>query len=408
MALIADYTPQIAAALGPSDRIGIVYYKQDSGTLPDGGGGDVSYGVQYMEWQNGSVTVQPEVVQIVHNAYGISVAFQANGQPAVAYLGGPRDLMVSTSWWNNDATTAYRTGPNAWTEHIAVMDSTEAAGGNPVSDNGYLVGIYPALGFDSTNKAYLTYRDCHNGQSIGTGDYNASDLELAEGGPTAWTHTKLVAGGNDKRAWGGHSRMIMVGDQPALVQDRVIGVPSGPGTDVYFLKRDAGAGGAPSWSPATIVSAAGDTSSGPSLAYDPSSAKYGVAFADRNAVGGQALYFAESVTAANGNVSFPIKDVILQLGSAGWYPSIAYDPVNNEPVIASHLCSVRPGVGQISSCPSAEDELQVSQRTGGYWYHTTVDTGGGLQPQLFYLSTGKRVIVYKDPRSGTVRISVEQ
>lgn len=404
MALIADYTPQIAATLGPNDRIGIVYYKQDSGTTPDGGL-DTSWAVQYLEWQGGSVTVQPEVVQSVHNAYGIAVAFQTSGQPAVAYLGGPKDLMVSASWWNNDAVAAYRTGPNAWTEHIAAMDSTEAAAGNPVSDNGYLVGIYPSLAFDSTNKGYLAYRDCHNGQSIGTGDYNASDLELAEGGPTGWTHTMLVPGGNDKRAWGGHSKMIMVGDQPALVQDRVIGVPSGSGTDVYFLRRDGGSG-SPSWSPAIIVSAAGDTSSGPSLAYDGT--KFGVAFSDRNAVGGQALYFAESTRTPDGGVAFPVKDVILQNGSSGWYPSAAYDPVNLEPVVVYHVCSVRPGVSQISSCPATEDELQLSQRTGGYWYPKTVDTAGGLQPQLFYLSTGKRVIVYRDPRYGTVRIAVEQ
>jgi hypothetical protein len=77
-------------------------------------------------------------------------------------------------------------------------------------------------------------------------------------------------------------------------------------------------------------------------------------------------------------------------------------------MIAYHVCSVRPGVSQLFSCPSGEDELQLSYRTGGYWYPITVDTAGGLQPQMFYLSTGKRVIVYKDPRSGTVRISVEQ
>src|SRR5439155_22991129 len=44
-ALIADYTPQLAAALGPNDRIGIVYYKEDAGTDRDGGP-DTSWAVQ--------------------------------------------------------------------------------------------------------------------------------------------------------------------------------------------------------------------------------------------------------------------------------------------------------------------------------------------------------------------------
>lgn len=404
MTLGSDFTPQIAAALGPNDRVGIAYLKEDAGTFPDGGP-DISYAVQYLEWQNGAVTAGPEVVKVIHNADGLSVAFQANGQPAVAYLGGPTDLALSTYWWNNDAVASYRTGTNAWTEYTAAQNSGDAPGTNPVSINGYLVGIYPALAFDSTNKGYLAYRDCHFGQSVGTGDYNGSDLELAEGGPTSWNHVSLVEGGNDKRAWGGHTRMLMVGDQPALVQDRVIGVPNGYGTDVYFLRRDAGSGN-PSWSPAIIVSAAAQVSPGPSLAYDGT--KYGVAFTDLQAVGGQALYFAESARTPDGGVSFPLKDVVVQAGSSGWYPTVAYRPSTKDPSIAYHVCSVRTGFTDFKNCPAAEDELQLSERVGGYWYPTTVDTAGGFQPHLFYLSTDKRVVVYRDPRYGTVRIAVEQ
>jgi len=404
MALYGDYTPQIAAAKGPNDRIGIVYFKADAGLLPDGGP-DLSYQVQYMEWQNGSVTVQPEVVQTVHNANGLSVAFQANGQPAVAYLGGPADLTVSTYWYNSDATTAYRTGPNAWTEHIAVQMSNEALGSNGVSNSGYLVGLDPALAFDSTNKAYLAYRDCHNGQSIGTGDYNASDLELAENGPSSWAHVMLVEGGNDKRAWGGHNRMMMVGDQPAMVLDREVGAATYYGTDVYFLRRDAGSGN-PSWGVPILVSTAAKVSGGPSIAHDGT--RYGVAFSDLDAVGGQAMYFAESSSTPDGGVAFPAKDVVLQGGSGGWYPSAAYRPSTKDPSIVYFVCSVRTGVNDYKSCPAAEDELQISERLGGYWYPTTVDTGGGFQPTLFYLSNDKRVVVYRDPRYGTIRIAVEQ
>jgi len=408
MALIQDFTPQIAAALGPNDRIGIAYLNQDAGTFPDGGP-DISYSVQYMEWQNGSVTVQPEVVTVVHNADGLSVAFQANGQPAVAYMGGPKDIAISTFWWNNDTAASYRTGPNAWTEHIAVVNSDEAFGSNGVSNSGFLVGLYPALAFDSTNKGYLVYRDCHNGQSVGTGDYNASDLELAEGGPSAWSHVMLVEGGNDKRSWAGHLRMLMVGDQPALVQDRVIGVPQGYGTDVYFQKRDAGSGN-PSWGSAIIVSAAAQVSPGPSLAHDGT--RYGVAFTDlqvsAGAGGGQALYFAESVPAANGTVAFPTKDVVVQAGSSGWWPSAAYRPSTKDPSIAYYECSVRNGYTEFRNCPPAEDALLIAERVGAFWNPTTIDTAGGFQPHLFYLSNDKRVVVYRDPRYGTVRIAVEQ
>jgi hypothetical protein len=35
-----------------------------------------------------------------------------------------------------------------------------------------------------------------------------------------------------------------------------------------------------------------------------------------------------------------------------------------------------------------------------------VDRGGALQPRLHWLSNGRRVVVYKDPRSGALKQAV--
>jgi len=400
MHVLSDFTPQISAALGPNDRIGIAYFNEDAGTGPDGGL-DVSYAIQYLEWQNGQVTVGPEVIRIVHNVSGVSVAFQGNGQPAVAYLGGERDDAISVSWWQHDAALAYRSGSGTWTEQIAAVNSGDAPAGNPVSDNGFIMGLYPGLVFDGAT-AYLVYRDVHYGQSV-LGDYDGSDFELASGGPTAWNHRVLIPGGNNKRFWGGHPHLIMGNGRPAVVSDRVLSLPAAAGQDVLFQRR---ADGGTAWSsPPVLVATAGDTTSGPALAWE-SGEHFGVAWADRLDVNGQGLFFSETPLTGG---AFLGRDPVVQSGSTGWYPSLAFDPgFGHDPVIAYYVCSVRGGVAQLVSCPVAEDELAISRRTGMYWYPTTVDLEGALQPKLFYLSTGKRVIVYKDPKRGTVRIAVEQ
>lgn len=394
--LLEDFTPQLSAAVGPGDRIGVAYFRPDASVLPDGGT-EPYYDLDYLEWQGGQVT-RRERIAWVFNVNGVSLAYQSNGEPAVAYLGGPWRQMESVYWRNSDAVLSYRQAGGTWTEQTAVLISGEAPSpGNPSSTNGYLVGLYPALTFDG-NTAYFAYRDGHFGQSIGTGDYNASDLELAEGGPTAWNHIMLKEGGNDDQAWGGHTQIIMANGQPALVMNRVPFAATGKGNDVYFLRRSA----AGTWTfPPVRVSLTADVTSGPSLAYDTGT-HFGVAFSDRAL---QALYFSDSI---NDGATWSMRDVAFQAGSGGWYPSLMFEPVTNEPVIAFYLCSVRTGVTQVASCPQSEDELRLVERIGGQWYETTVDPAGGFQPKLLRLSTGQRMIVYRDPRDGTVKLAAER
>ena len=42
-------------------------------------------------------------------------------------------------------------------------------------------------------------------------------------------------------------------------------------------------------------------------------------------------------------------------GSGGWYPSLAMDPVHNEPAVAFYICSKRGGVAA-GTCAEFEDE----------------------------------------------------
>ena len=52
------------------------------------------------------------------------MAYQINGAPAVAYLGGPPDF-TATFWFQNDAAIAYNQS-GRWVEQVAATTSSSA------------------------------------------------------------------------------------------------------------------------------------------------------------------------------------------------------------------------------------------------------------------------------------------
>ena len=94
-------------------------------------------------------------------------------------------------------------------------------------------------------------------------------------------------------------------------------------------------------------------------------------------------------------------------GSGGWFPSLAMDPVFHEPAVAFYICSTTQGKSTIQACDPKDDELKVIQRIAGTWRETLVDSGGGYLPKLGFFATGKRVVAYRVPKTGHVRLAVE-
>lgn len=389
----------IAMAVLPGDRVGIAYY-QRTGTDydSDAGVGVGLYEVRYREWNAGSVsapvTVNPNGPY--KRVVGVAIAAQPSGDPAIAYLGGNDPPTVQAFWFQNDAYLSYRTG-TAWNTSVVVRMSNEAPGPNALSNNGYLVGLHPALTFDGPN-AYLVYRDCHNG-AFPQQDWNASDLEVARGWDTTWDKRVIInADGvtEGKLAYGGHNQIVMANGQPAVIGDQMVGVPDGPGQNVNFFKRNADG----TWTAPKRVMNIADTQLGPSLAYDPV-VGYGVA----------AVEHAENLllySSSKDGVTWPsAPEQVFQSGTGGWYPSLAFDPAYHEPEIAYYYCDGRVGVAA-DSCRTSQDELRITYRVAGRWSTRLVDPEGGWAPKLAFLSTGKRVVVYRDPRTAVIKIAVEQ
>ena len=386
---------QISIAVRSDDTVGVAFFAEN--------GVDVNsrklYDIRYLKW-NGT-TSTPETVRNVFDTFGLSVAFQPSGEPAVAHMGG--STADATFWPQSDAAVSYRAG-GTWTEAVAVVDSNEAPGSNAVSNAGFVVGVSPSLVFIN-GAAFLAYRDVHNGQSAGGGDYGGSDLELASGAPGAWTHEMVQEGGNDKGSYGGHNQMVVgAGGQPAIATDRMPTSANSTGIDVLYRSRNAsGAWEKPKKEPfydLDATKAIKDNKSGPSLAWD---AQLGYAIAANNAAD-STLYYTQSTNPVT--VTWDAADPVVQEGTGSWFPSVAIDPQFHEPAIAFYFCSSTPGKAE-GNCTD-EDQLRVVQRKGGQWQQEVVDEAGGYQAKLAFLSTGKKVLVYRDPRSKVLKMAVEK
>ena len=389
----------LSMAIGPNDRVGVAYFKGVDST---------NFEIRYVEWQNGVVSGSQKLPpsgsttgNAMQRVIGLSLAFQSNGQPAVAYLGGGDDGTMSPYWHQSDTAVSFRqTDGTTWVEDIAARMSADGPTlcGNPVSDSslGFVVGLFPALKFIGST-AYVAYRDVHQGQ-FPQQDWNGSDLKLATGNIGSWSRQPIICGGNDKKAYGGHSQMIIGAQgQLAMVSDEIFDSSDGTGANVLFSRRNAdGSWTSTPWNaPALQIT---NTQKGPSLAYD-STLGYAIAVVERAT---NTLLFTSS---SNGSI-WTQQDPVFQSGTGGWYPSIAVDPSSHEPTIAFYVCSQRAGIAE-DSCPPAERQLRVAYRVLGNWRQALIDSQGGVLPKLGYLSNGKRVIAYRDPGSGAVKLYVD-
>lgn len=411
-------TTYFAMAVDPvAERVGVAYYtpRGTQSQSPADGGGlayHPDYDLKYVEYNRGVVST-PETLRYVQRLVGLSLAFEpASGDPVVAYLGGDQGFVVGRSifWFQSDAVYRRKTGSTWGPEVVVAEDSGDVPSGDPsnnVSDQGFLVGLWPSVLFAPDGTMYLAYRDGHNAE-FPQQDWNGSDVELWSGRPPSLSGTMLKAGGKDKQAWGGHIQLVMGSDQPAVVYEQMFLTPDSTATNVWFQERLSSGG----WSTPAQLSRSSDTQTGASIAFDPEEG-FGVAFVDGS---------SSKLTYRNRDpVSRVWSDDIDVYGSGlgGWYPSLAMDPVYHEPAIAFYVCAR--GSSAAGGCPDTENELRVSQRVSGHWREAVVDAEGGYAPRIGFFASGKRFVVYRQPIAknsatggelregvGRLKIAVEQ
>ncbi|MEW5741947.1 MAG: hypothetical protein AB1938_23735, partial [Myxococcota bacterium] len=389
---------QHAVAFDPvKRRVGVVYYNP-RGTQTMTGIDD--YDIKYVEWNDpdgdGTGTISPvETIRFVQRKVGLAIAFHpTTGEPVVSYVGGAPGFIMNQSiyWFQSDAVINTRNN-GTWTETIVASTGAEVRCGSTVSDRAAIVvGMWPALLYDPTGLLYFAYRDGHDGQ-FGKQDAEASDVEVWEGTPPPTTGKCVNYAGDNKQGWGGHIKLVAGAEgRPAMIYDQMLEGWDDNGSNVWFHERDAQG----NWGAAAPVVTISNTQSGASLAYDAMEG-YGVAVVERAT---NSLLYVRKVPGAT---RWNVPDAVYNLGTGGWYPSLAIDPVYHEPAIAFYFCSNRNGIAE-SNCLTTEDELRIRQRIAGTWRETVVDPEGGYLPQLGFFVQGsgpgavsKRVLVYRQP-----------
>ncbi|MBN2529313.1 MAG: hypothetical protein JXR76_23195 [Deltaproteobacteria bacterium] len=183
---------QLDLALGPNDLLGLTWY--DNAPYTDGTCTEVPIdppprlrqSFYYGEKGNGAAAWTVDKVDsplIKQNTTGLSLAYTSEGNPSIAFTGGvPEDQWCA----GNDAVLAIRQG-GEWQYETAGAESGDSNSGVIGSDEGMVVGLWPALTYSPSGEPAIVHKDAHFGglQSI---DNNKADAEFAMRRGGAWVH----------------------------------------------------------------------------------------------------------------------------------------------------------------------------------------------------------------------------
>jgi catechol 2,3-dioxygenase-like lactoylglutathione lyase family enzyme len=417
-------TDPLAVTSTTDGRIGVAYASSR---------GPNQFDIVYMEVAPDGTVVGRQVVDHVQMAYGISVAFDPQGTPHLAYLGidpnggsssldggatatypdGGAELSRNATWYDNDlafATVNGGVGGGSATVSVnyAVHNSNEAMCGVNVCDNGTVVGVYPALTY-SGNDAVVAYRDLHFGQ-FPEGDYARSDFEAVEGSPAAWQHEIVILGTdvpgsnyNDSQAGGVGADSVaatsVTGVVGMLTGGDTTGEPGDPVTTLWYTYQDPGS---TTWSADQVWE--GDDYSAipaqPSIAADFDGG-FGVAWYNQPAAGGKAIHYRHSPDGHH----WEQTQLVLSYPVGTLDPAVAFDPQLHLPTIVFYYCGQRADGDNCSADEQALEAIFYTNENG--WSSNSelvVDQRGGRQPHLVYMPNEQMVVIYRG-LDGSIRMA---
>jgi hypothetical protein len=442
-------------------RAGIAYFV---GTADAGG-----YDLKYLEVSNG-VAGTPELIDHVVDIEGLSIDFDpVTGEPTVAYLGGGSDgslIWTNTDAEIAFRTAGTWAKEAAVTDSATV---TCGAPTSP-SNFGTVVGLWPAVKHDSKSKVWLCYRDVHGGggyvdagfidagtvpvdagtiEDAGVSDaggsddagglddagvsddagvpdddggttadagadaggpldagasvpdagkpfdagtpqsrdYAGSDVKCVSGSSGSWVGECAKPGGNSSKDGAGPDmHMAMAGDLPVIAFDHDTTGPGGMGANVTVDQRNM-----LGWQAQDVLDTALTQLS---LAADSSGSLFVAAF------DGSAGTLQYRTRPSGGTWS--ASEVVFSTGTGGSSPSISIAPTSHAPSVAYFVCSTKPGITP-DKCDT--HELRLSVRSPS-WESYLVDAAGGAQIHSGSFASGKRIITYRDPTTGALKMAL--
>jgi|GEM_PF-5582320 len=421
-----DAGHDLTFAVDPQGHPAVAYFR-DSRTAADAGHGPTDELIVARELTPGNWT--SEVVPAALDGgsltghYGLGLAFDFSGNPAVAYLGGesPDTKKPADHRWH-DLLTGYplpsdsviaRRGPGGWQRttlgqysNSFVTTSCKADGTCPVDNEGSTIGLSSALAFSPDGALHVVQRDVHFGSDQVATDGSNLEYGLFSGGaksvgevitsrasttePCTFPAAAADAGTQLPcliHGGGTYTHLLIINGQPAVSfaqsPDSVT-----DSTGAWFAMRI----GANSWTRSHVTSVAGAPGHGPSLAY---SATAGFALGIFASDGADLL-----VATSSDGLAWSVNTVEA-LGETGYHPAVAFGKAGLG-VLYAFCHNPTDPAGQCN--PSVQElrfRLPGSNGPQGVWQNPEhVDSAVPDQTALIADGDGNYLAVWRDPVLG--------
>ena len=385
----AGHQPELVRA--PDGSLGVVYYRMtgnvDTCTRVDPPAPVNRYEIVYA-YEKADGTFAKEVAATVNllNLQGVSLAYDAAGNAAIAYMGGGE---ADYRCGGTDAMLARRTGANSWTtttvgvdgndNPVFTEDTAQCAAYQDTCHVGDVVGTWPSLAFAGSDPL-MVYQDIHFG--FAQDDFEKGDLELSLAGSRMDIDSVRGAGTFAK---------ILIEDDgnPSVAHYCQFALAGG----IWQTWKD-GAG----WHRQKVVPR---MSIGYRLGYARFGAVHGIAYyppsQERQDIE-QKLWYIESIQ----NMVWGTAEVVDAQGDTGKSPSLAYDPAGR-PAIAYYRCRDQYDP-TTRDCVQSTDGVMLAVK-GNVWESVLVwnDQGvyDGLYVSLAYDKDGLPAIAYQATSTDT-------
>lgn len=369
----AAYYATAAVTQGPCDSYG------GQEPFPD----ETTFDLHYAIFAGGTWSVEKVAEPIVlGEPQGLMLKVAPDGRPVIAattgdpYANGPI-LYCGV----NDAGLYRRSAGGGWTVETVATDSGQAASGDPASDFGYVVGMWPSVAFGPSGEMLYAWKDVHAG-GLQSDDFRRADVEVRLDG--AFHVVDLGRGGGEftNVTWDRAGRPVVVFYNS---ESGVMDSPQG-----IWAKRSADGG--QTWEEVRLH--VGATSERPQVLVD-GDGRLTVVFYDAQA--GKPKVATLSDDAAFTEIgAWDFQTFGDNRYDEGYFPSATLDPDGNLAVAYYRCARATKGLG---NCDPNDDGVILAWRDGTFWDREIVDEGEGGNcgeyASLAFDGSGRVVVAYR-------------
>ena len=379
----------LSAASAPDGTIGVAFFEE----APSVGEECVELGVDpapikqlwglhYASRRGGGSWREEEIARepFVGAPAGLDLAFSSQGEAHVATMSGAPLTGLVKYCGVHDAALLIR-GADGWEAQTAVRTSAEAKSGDPASDYGEVIGLWPALSFTADGGLVLAYKDIHGG-GLQSDDRRRADLELAyrEAGG-AWRALPVDMG----RGAGDHIEIALDrSDRITIAYHIPTAAQQGAQQGIWLRRGALGENLSEATAAESVQLFNLSSPDGNALLWDASSNKLHVLY--HHATRGYPVLLSQQDDAEFTSLSEGWQEVELGDGrfDQGYDASLAVDS-QGRLMAAYYRCTK--STGTIGDCTPQDDALVFAWKDGERWVEEIVDAGSegalcGREPEL--------------------------